>query len=106
MPTKRLPATAQQPGDTLMPQPDTEVLTAQVPAALAEKVDFLAARLARPRGWVVNQALSAWVDRQEERHHLTLEALADVDAGRVFDQQTVQAWAQSLDTDQPLSQPK
>jgi len=33
---------------------------------------------------------------------LTLEALADVDAGNVIDHQAIQAWADSLDTDSPL----
>ena len=39
---------------------------------------------------------------KEERKRLTLEALADVDAGRVIDHQAVQAWADSLDSDKPL----
>lgn len=52
-----------------------------------------------------DQALVAWVD-QEERRRLTLEALADVDAGRVIDHQAVQAWAQSLSGDSPLPLPK
>ena len=37
---------------------------------------------------------------------MTLEALADVDAGRVIDHQAIQAWADSLSTDQPLSVPR
>lgn len=77
---------------------ETKVLTAHVPVALAKKVDKLAERLERSRGWIVKQALSAWVDQEEERHRLTLEALADVDAGRVIDHQAVQAWAESLQT--------
>ncbi|TGV63940.1 CopG family transcriptional regulator, partial [Mesorhizobium sp. M00.F.Ca.ET.158.01.1.1] len=44
---------------------DTKVITAHVPLPLAEKVDQLAARLERPRGWTVKQALSAWVDLEE-----------------------------------------
>ncbi|MBO9713676.1 CopG family ribbon-helix-helix protein [Sphingomonas sp.] len=83
----------------------TRVLTAHVPAGLADKVDLLAARLERSRGWVVKQALAAWVDQEEERHKLTLEALADVDAGRVIDHQTVLAWADSLSTGEPLPPP-
>jgi predicted transcriptional regulator len=75
---------------------ETRVLTAHVPIALAEKVDQLAERLERSRGWIVKQALSAWVDEEEARHRLTMEALADVDAGRVIDHQSVQAWADSL----------
>lgn len=83
----------------------TKVLTAHVPLPLAEKVDRVAARLERSRGWVVKQALSAWVEQEEERSRLTREALADVDAGRVIDHQAVQAWADSLDTEKPLKPP-
>ena len=32
----------------------------------------------------------------EERHRLTLEALADVDSGNVIDRQAIQAWAVSV----------
>lgn len=79
----------------------TKVLTTHVPLPLAEKVDQLAARLERSRGWIVKQALTAWVDQEEERRRLTLEAIEDVDAGRVIDHQAVQAWAASLNTDAP-----
>ena len=84
---------------------ETKVLTAHVPLTLAKKVDQLAARLERPRGWIVKQALAAWVAQEEERRRLTLEALADVDAGQVISHQAVQDWANSLDTDSPLPAP-
>lgn len=84
----------------------TKVFTAHVPLPLAEKVDQLAARLERSRGWIVKQALTAWIDQEEERRRMTLEALADVDAGRFIDHQAVQAWADSLDTDKPLPVPR
>lgn len=84
----------------------TKVLTAHVPLPLAKKVDQLAARLERSRGWIIKQALSAWIEQEEERRRLTLEALADVDAGRVIDHQAVQAWAESLDTDHPQPAPQ
>ncbi len=84
----------------------TKVLTAHVPLPLAEKVDQIAARLERSRGWIVKQALSAWIDQEEERSRLTREALADVDAGRVIDHQAVQAWADSLSTPNPLPVPR
>lgn len=89
-----------------MAHAETKVLTAHVPLPLAEKIDQMAARLERSRGWVVKQALAAWVDQEEERSRLTREALADVDAGMVIDHQSVQAWAESLGTDQPLSLPR
>lgn len=85
---------------------DTKVITAHLPLPLADKVDELAARLERSRGWIVKQALSAWVEQEEERRLLTLEALADVDAGRVIKHRAVQAWADSLDTDKPLPTPR
>jgi predicted transcriptional regulator len=84
----------------------TKVLTAHVPLPLAEKVDQLAARLERSRGWIVKQALSAWIDQEEERSRLTREALEDVDAGRVIDHQAVQAWAESLGSSNPLPLPR
>ncbi len=89
-----------------MSQTKTKVLTAHVPLPLAEKIDQMAARLERSRGWIMKQALSAWIDQEEERSRLTREALADVDADHVIDHQAVQAWADSLDTDSPLPVPR
>ena len=84
----------------------TKVLTTHVPVSLAERVDIVAARLDRPRGWAIKQALAAWVDQEEERHRLTLEALADVEAGRVIEHEAVVAWAESLGSNKPLSPPE
>ncbi len=65
----------------------------------------MAARMDRSRGWVMKQALEAWVDLEDSRHQMTLEALADVDAGRVIDQRAVQDWADSLSSGKPLPPP-
>lgn len=83
----------------------TKVITAHVPLPMADKVDQMAARLERSRGWIIKQALSAWL-AQEERNRLTLEALDDVTSGQVIDHQAVQAWADSLSTDNPLPVPR
>jgi predicted transcriptional regulator len=53
----------------------------------------------------MKQALSLWVEREEHRYRLTLEALADVDAGNVVDHDDVEKWVASLDTDRPLPTP-
>ena len=82
------------------------VLTAHIPVKLADKVDELAKRIDRPRGWVMKQALASWVNDEEERYRLTLQALANVDAGKVVDDEAVQAWLDSLDTDAPLPMPQ
>jgi predicted transcriptional regulator len=86
-------------------KPETRVLTAHVPVPLAEKVDQLAIRSERSRGWIMKQALSAWIAQEEERDRLTLEALGDVDANRVIGHQNIQAWADSLGTDEPQIAP-
>jgi predicted transcriptional regulator len=88
-----------------MAHADTKVLTVHIPLPLAEKVDQLASRLERSRGWIGKQALSAWIDQEEERSRLTREAMVDVDAGRVIDHQAVQTWADSLGTANPLGAP-
>ncbi|WP_404361512.1 CopG family ribbon-helix-helix protein [Methylotuvimicrobium sp. KM1] len=89
-----------------MAKTETKVLTAHVPLPLAERVDRMAERLERSRGWIMKQALSAWLSQEEERERLTREALADVDAGLVIDHQAVQEWADSLGTDKPLPMPR
>ena len=77
----------------------TRVLTAHVPIDLAKQLDKAAARLDRSRGWIVQKALADWIDREEEHRRMTLEALADVEAGRVVDDKVVRAWAAGLGID-------
>lgn len=84
----------------------TKVITAHVPLPMADKVDQMAARLERSRGWIIKQALSAWLAQEEERNRLTQAALDDVTSGQVIDHQTLQAWADSLSTDNPLPVPR
>lgn len=75
---------------------DTRVVTAHLPVELAKKLDNLAKRLDRPKGWIVKEAIASFVSLDEERHRLTLEALADVDAKRTLDHAEVEAWAEEL----------
>ena len=54
----------------------------------------------------MKHALTAWVDLEVERHRMTLEALTEVEVGRVIGHEAAQAWADSLNTDKPLPPPK
>jgi|CXWL01.1.fsa_nt_gi predicted transcriptional regulator len=72
------------------------VLTAHVPQALAREVDALAEQFDRPRGWIMNEALTLYVELERERHQLTLEALAEVDAGSTVAHEEIETWAASL----------
>ena len=76
---------------------DTRVVTAHLPSDLADKLDGLAQRLDRPKGWIVKEAIASYVALEEKRHRLTLEALADVEAGRTLDHAEIEAWAEELD---------
>ena len=75
---------------------DTRVVTAHLPRRLAEQLDGLAERIDRPKGWIVKEAIASYVALEEKRHRLTLEALADVEAGRTLEQDEVEAWVASL----------
>ena len=75
---------------------DTRVVTSHLPADLAEKLDGLAERLDRPKGWIVKEAIASYVALEEERHRMTLEALDDVDAGRTVEQAEIETWANRL----------
>lgn len=74
------------------------VVTAHIPLPLAREVDRLAEQLDRPRGWIVKEALTRYVELEQKRHDLTREALDDVDAGRLVEHADVEAWAQRLAT--------
>ncbi|HET7595860.1 MAG TPA: ribbon-helix-helix protein, CopG family [Burkholderiales bacterium] len=71
-------------------------MTAHLPAELAEKLDDLAERLDRPRGWIVKEAIASFISLEEKRYQLTLEALADVDANRTTDHVDIEAWTAGL----------
>ena len=88
-----------------MKQSPSKAITAHIPLPLADKINRLASCLVRSRSWIVKQALSAWVEQEEERYQLTLEALADVGAGNLVNHDTVRTWADSLTTDSPLPVP-
>jgi predicted transcriptional regulator len=75
---------------------DSRVVTAHLPIDLADKLEGLAERLDRPKGWIVKEAIASYVALEEKRHRLTLEALADVDAGRTLDHAEIEQWADGL----------
>jgi predicted transcriptional regulator len=45
------------------------------------------------------------MELEEERHRLTLERLADVDAGRVIDDAEIEAWIEALEVNPTLPAP-
>lgn len=43
----------------------TRSVTAHVPEQLAQKVDLMVERLERSKNWIVKQALTAWIEQEE-----------------------------------------
>lgn len=75
----------------------TRVVTAHLPADLARKLDGLAGQLDRPRGWLVKEAVEAYVALAEERQRETQAALEEVTAGRVVEHAEVEGWVVGLE---------
>ncbi len=77
--------------------------------ASSEKIaalDQIAAGYQRDRTFLINEAIDNYVALQEHRDRLTLEAMASVDAGFSVAQADVEAWANSLGSDNPLPLPQ
>ena len=76
---------------------NTRAITAHIPNELAEQLVKISARIDRPKGWVVKQALTTWVELEEKRHQLTMESLTDVEANRIVEHESIKIWAANLD---------
>lgn len=76
---------------------NTRAITAHIPRELAEQLDKISDRIDRPKGWVIKQALTAWVELEEKRHRLTLEGLEDVKENRLVEHQSIKEWAANFD---------
>ncbi|MEZ0606022.1 ribbon-helix-helix domain-containing protein [Paraburkholderia sp. IW21] len=72
-----------------MTESTTRVLTAHVPLPLAQKVDQLASRLDRSRGWIIKQALLAWIEQQERNRGLPPGTLGEVNSQGVAGHENV-----------------
>ena len=62
-------------------------------------MDDLAHQLGQSKSWIFEHALTEWIAIEEERHRLTLEAMADVRTSHTISQESVSAWVDSLETE-------
>lgn len=84
---------------------ETTALTVQLSQPLSDRILALSASTKVSLDSIAEEALLLWAAREEKIHQMTLEGLDDVDAGRVVDHSAMQAWVESLATDQPLPMP-
>ena len=76
---------------------------------LQEPLEQVASELRRPKAWVINEALAAYFERENQQQRMyreTLEGLADVEAGRLIDGEQVMAWIESWGSDKELPPPR
>ena len=77
---------------------------------LHSRLERLAKRERRTRGWVINEALRRYLEQEElraERYRQTLEALAEIEAGApTVDGEIVREWIASWGTDDEKPVPR
>ncbi len=75
---------------------ESRVLTTHVPNELAQRVDGFAARMGRSRSWIIIQALTEWVARQDSGLSGIGSGFAETQAGFEVDLRTPARAAASL----------
>jgi len=69
----------------------TAVLTTRVPAELSARIDELARELERSRAWIVAKAVERYVEEELELIEAIREGERDIEEGRFFTQEQVEA---------------
>ncbi len=85
------------------------VTTVRLPPEVEKTLEAMANRLHRSKGWLINQALAEYLERQEleqDRWHETLAAMESVTQGKVAPADEVHAWLRSWGGAGELPPPK
>lgn len=75
---------------------------------LQAKLEALADKLERSKGWIINTALLQYIEREERRQRMleeTEEAIADIEAGRIVSGEDVMQWLETWGTDTEKQSP-
>ena len=70
------------------------VVTANLPSDVILRLDQVSKSIDRSKSWIEHQALKEWLSEEERRHQLTIEALKEIDEGRVIPHEEVQKWVE------------
>lgn len=85
------------------------VTTVRLQAEIEQHLDEIANRLQRSKGWVINQALAEYIEKQrveQERWQQTLEAMESAAQGKVVDASEVHDWLRSWGTEDERDAPR
>ena len=81
----------------------------RMPDDLLQRLDATATRLRRSKGWLINDAVREYLEREElrqRRDEETREALAELDAGQVVEGDEVLAWIDSWGSENEREPPR
>lgn len=84
------------------------VTTVRLQAEVEQQLDAIANRLNRSKGWVINQALAEYIDKQQlelTRWQQTLDAMESAAQGKVVDAGEVHNWLSSWGTEHEQTAP-
>ncbi len=76
---------------------------------LHERLDSIASKLRRSKGWIINDALRFYIEREERRQRMleeTEEAIADIEAGRIVSGDEVMKWLETWGTKNEIQAPE
>ena len=76
------------------------VVTAKLPDDVAARMDAIAERIERSKSWIVREAVVQWLDEEQHRYQLTLDAMRDVDEGRMINHDDLKIWAEQTKRDE------
>ncbi|WP_024461042.1 CopG family ribbon-helix-helix protein [Marinimicrobium sp. LS-A18] len=78
------------------------VTTVRLQAEVEQHLEAIANKLHRSKGWVINKALSEYIERQQreqERWNQTLKAMESAAQGKLVDASEVHGWLNSWGTE-------
>jgi len=85
------------------------VTSVRMPDDLLQRLDATATRLRHSKGWIINDAVRKYLEREDLRQHLdeeTREALAELDEGQLVDGDDVLAWIDSWGSENEREPPR
>lgn len=81
-------------------------LNVEIDEELDDRLSSVATTLARPRAWVVEQAIKEFIDLQAWQLAAIDEGVKDAEAGRLIPHDQVVAWLDSWGTPDELPMPE
>lgn len=84
------------------------VTTVRLQSEINQRLEEVARRLDRTKGWVINRAVSEFIQKQQEeqeRWEQTLQAMESAANGKVVDASRVHEWLANWGTDNELEAP-